>query len=70
MMPSRMLPPLPREEAQGHELRAELPQECINKKQEQLNYMKLGSQIEAVASMMERQAKMNIVNKNMMMVSR
>lgn len=43
-------------------------QECIQKKQEQLNYMRLGSQIDAVAGMMERQAKMNIVNKNMMQV--
>jgi len=40
-------------------------QECITKKQEMINYMKLGSQIEAVAGMMERQAKMKIVNKGM-----
>jgi len=40
-------------------------QNAIRKKSEQLNYLKLGSRLDAVVSRLETQAKMNVVNKSM-----
>lgn len=40
-------------------------QNAIRKKTEQLNYLKLGSRLDAVVSRLETQAKMNMINKNM-----
>lgn len=40
-------------------------QNAIRKKNEQLNYMKLGSRLDAVVSRLETQAKMQVVHKNM-----
>mmetsp|Transcript_21525 Transcript_21525/g.25916 ORF Transcript_21525/g.25916 Transcript_21525/m.25916 type:complete len:207 (-) Transcript_21525:370-990(-) len=40
-------------------------QDAIRKKTEQLNYLKLGSRLDAVVSRLETQAKMNVINKSM-----
>lgn len=40
-------------------------QNAIRKKTEQLNYLKLGSRLDAVVSRLETQAKMNAINRNM-----
>lgn len=40
-------------------------QNAIRKKTEQLNYLKLGSRLDAVVSRLETQAKMQLINKNM-----
>lgn len=40
-------------------------QNAIRKKSEQLNYLRLSSRLDAVASRLDTQAKMNMVNKNM-----
>lgn len=40
-------------------------QNAIRKKTEQLNYLKLGSRLDAVVSRLETQAKMNMINKSM-----
>jgi len=41
-------------------------QNAIRKKHEQLNYLKLASRLDAVVSRLDTQAKMQMVNKNMM----
>eukprot|EP00959_Pyramimonas_sp_CCMP1952_P389722 8166968-Pyramimonas_sp.AAC.1 len=40
-------------------------QNAIRKKTEQLNYLRLGSRLDAVVARLESQAKMNTINKNM-----
>mmetsp|Transcript_39659 Transcript_39659/g.126727 ORF Transcript_39659/g.126727 Transcript_39659/m.126727 type:complete len:205 (+) Transcript_39659:133-747(+) len=40
-------------------------QNAIRKKTEQLNYLKLGSRLDAVVSRLDTQAKMNVINKSM-----
>lgn len=40
-------------------------QNAIRKKNEQLNYLRLASRLDAVVSRLDTQAKMNLVNKNM-----
>eukprot|EP00240_Pyramimonas_obovata_P013580 CAMPEP_0118956872 /NCGR_PEP_ID=MMETSP1169-20130426/61802_1 /TAXON_ID=36882 /ORGANISM="Pyramimonas obovata, Strain CCMP722" /LENGTH=256 /DNA_ID=CAMNT_0006904921 /DNA_START=239 /DNA_END=1009 /DNA_ORIENTATION=+ len=40
-------------------------QNAIRKKTEQLNYLRLGSRLDAVVSRLESQSKMNTINKNM-----
>lgn len=40
-------------------------QSAIRKRSEQLNYLRLGSRLDAVVSRLETQAKMNVINKSM-----
>jgi len=45
-------------------------QNAIRKKHEQLNYLKLASRLDAVVSRLDTQAKMQMVNKNMMGITK
>lgn len=45
-------------------------QNAIRKKNEQLNYLKLASQLDAVASRLDTQAKMQMVSKNMASITK
>jgi charged multivesicular body protein 1 len=45
-------------------------QNAIRKKHEQLNYLKLASRLDAVISRLDTQAKMQMVNKNMMGITK
>jgi hypothetical protein len=45
-------------------------QNAIRKKHEQLNYLKLASRLDAVVSRLDTQAKMQMVNKNMMAITK
>lgn len=45
-------------------------QNAIRKKHEQLNYLKLASRLDAVVSRLDTQAKMSMVNRNMMAVTK
>ena len=42
-----------------------LPQNAIRKKTESLNYLRLGSRLDAVVSRLDTQAKMQTVNRSM-----
>jgi hypothetical protein len=45
-------------------------QNAIRKKHEQLNYLRLASRLDAVVSRLDTQAKMQMVNKNMMAITK
>lgn len=45
-------------------------QNAIRKKHEQLNYLKLASRLDAVVSRLDTQAKMSMVNRNMMAITK
>ena len=45
-------------------------QNAIRKKHEQINYLKLASRLDAVVSRLDTQAKMQMVNKNMMGITK
>lgn len=45
-------------------------QNAIRKKHEQLNYLKLASRLDAVVSRLDTQAKMQMINRNMMAITK
>lgn len=45
-------------------------QNAIRKKHEQINYLKLASRLDAVVSRLDTQAKMSMVNRNMMAITK